>query len=723
LSPKAAAYGGWEEPKCELRGHSLGHYLSACSLAYAATGEKAFKDRVDYIVSQMAECQAASPRQGFHEGYLSAYPESFFDRVENGQGVWAPWYTLHKVYAGLLDAYELCGNKQALQVLEKAAAWVQFRVDRLPEEQMQKSLQTEFGGMNEVLANLCAVTKNPDHLRLARKFDHRRVFDPLARREDRLDGLHANTQIPKMIGACCEYELTGERQYRDIAEFFWQRVALNRSYVIGGHSDRESFFPVQEFARHLSPETAETCNTYNMLKLTRHLFEWDPRAPLMDFYERGLYNHILASQDPRQGAFVYLMSLKPGHFKTYSTPEDSFWCCVGTGMENHVKYGDTIYAHDANSLWVNLFIASELSWKEKGLTLRQDTRFPESDTTRLTFRCKQPVPLGLKIRYPSWVAGAMQIQVNGKEQPITNTPGSYVTLQRKWRSGDRVEVRLPMALRTECLPGDDSQVALLYGPLVLAGRLGTNGMPNPYARNQTDQVGVPDPKVPGFLCNAQELLSHTQPVAGAPLTFQTHGVGKPEDVTLVPFYQVQHERYSVYWRLVTQAGLQEAEQKKAAAEAQRKRYEALTLDAVLPGDASEEKHDVQGEGTASGPLGDRKWRHAVDGGWFSYRMKVLPNEPMTLLCAFWGSDGGERTFDILVDRERLATQRLANNAPGEFFDASFDIPPALTAGKSEAVIKFQAHPGNFAGGLFGLRTLKKSPPGLVTGATTAQPPK
>ncbi|HWI59158.1 MAG TPA: beta-L-arabinofuranosidase domain-containing protein, partial [Bacillota bacterium] len=290
LPSSAQPYGGWEEPKCELRGHSVGHYLSACALMYASTGEEALKQRANLLVAELAKCQAAAPQQGFHPGYLSAFPESFIDRVEARQSVWAPWYTLHKIYAGLLDTYQLCGNPQALEVLARAADWIQYRVDHLSEAQMQKSLDTEFGGMNEVLANLYAVTGNPQHLRLARAFDHQRLFEPLAQREDRLDGLHANTQIPKMIGAAREYELTGETRYRDIAEYFWQRVAQRRSYVIGGHSDGEHFFPVTDFAKHLSPATTETCNTYNMLKLTRHLFGWEPNAQLMDFYERALYN-------------------------------------------------------------------------------------------------------------------------------------------------------------------------------------------------------------------------------------------------------------------------------------------------------------------------------------------------------------------------------------------------------------------------------------------------
>jgi uncharacterized protein len=549
LPTQAKPYGGWEAPSGELRGHAVGHYLSACSLMYASTGDARFKERADRIVAGFAECQAALGTNATHYGFLSAWPESFIDRVENRRQVWAPWYTLHKIMAGLLDASQLCENKQALDVLTNMANWVKFRVDRISEQQMQASLQNEFGGMNEVLANLYGVTGNPDYLKTAEAFNQKVIFDPLAAGEDRLDGLHANTQIPKMIGAAVQYELTGNTRDQSIASFFWDRVALHRSYVIGGHSDREHFFPTNDFAKHLSAETAETCNTYNMLKLTRHLFEWQPSAQAMDFYERALYNDILASQDPQQGMFVYLMSLKPGHFKTYSTPENSFWCCVGTGMENHAKYGDTIFFHDDKSLFLNLFIPSELSWPEKGLTIRQETKFPESDTTQLRVKAEKPVALSLMVRWPAW-SEKLSVRVNGKAQKITGAPGSYVAINRTWQNGDRVDVQLRMALHTEPLPGTTNIVAVLYGPVVLAGDLGTNGMPTPYARNQTDQVRVPDPAVPVFVGDTATILKKIK-AAKAPLEFQTKNLGKPNDVTLIPFFRANHERYSVYWNIVS----------------------------------------------------------------------------------------------------------------------------------------------------------------------------
>ncbi len=706
LPSTAQPYGGWEEPKSELRGHTLGHYLSACALAWAGAGDETLKVRAASIVESLAPCQAALPARGFNPGYLSAYPESFIDRVAEGKPVWAPWYTLHKIYAGLIDAHVLCGDARALEVAKGMAAWAKARLDALDDAGVQKMLRNEFGGMNEALANLYGITGDPAHLAAARRFDHLAVFDPLARGEDRLDGLHANTQIPKWIGAAREYELTGVARYRDIARFAWERVALHRSYVIGGHSDHEHFFPVDQFATHLGPETAETCNTYNMLKLTRHLFAWEPSAETMDFYERALYNHVLASQDPETGMYVYLMSLKPGHFKTYSTPEHSFWCCVGTGMENHARYGESIYFHDGASLYVNLYIASELAWKAKGLTLRQETTVPESDVARLALKCAAPVRLTLRFRRPAWAGEGFVLAVNGAPVAVEGKPGSYVAVEREWKEGDRVEVRLPLALRTEALPGDPGTLAILYGPVVLAGELGTDGMPDPHARRQTEYSRVPSPEVPAFVADAKEVAGRIRPVAGRPLTFATQGLGRPRDVTLVPFYRLHHQRYSVYWKLCTEADWKRQEAGRAEAEARRQALEKRLVDVVRPGEQQPETdHAMKGERTEAGEHLGRKWRHATGGGWFSYELKVRPDVPMTLRCAYWGDDVG-RVFDVLVDGRTVATQKLERNKPGEFFDVDTAVPPGLTQGKEKVTVKFQGRAGSTAGGVFGCAMLK-----------------
>ena len=472
LPTTAKPYGGWEAPGVELRGHSLGHYLTACALMYEATGDERLKARALGLVSELRKVQQALPSRGMHPGYLSAFPEELFDRVEARKGVWAPYYTLHKIMAGLLDVYRVTGDPEALEAVTEMAAWVGLRAKDLDDARWQAMLETEFGGMQDVLTELYVTTGNPEFLRLARLFDHRAVFDPLARGEDPLDGLHANTQIPKAIGAALDCEVTGEARYCAVAETFWQRVALHRSYAIGGHSEDEHFSPVARLSAHLGESTAETCNTYNMLKLTRRLFLRDADPARIEFYERGLFNHILASQDPATGMVTYYVALKPGAWRSYSTPEDSFWCCVGTGMENPARYGEAIYARQGDALLVNLFLASELTWREKGLTLRQETRFPDEDRTRLVLRLEKPVRLPLRLRHPAWVKEGFAVSVNGLTQPFEGGPGSYVTVEREWRDGDVIEVRLPMSLRFEATADDPARGAFLFGPVVLAADLG-----------------------------------------------------------------------------------------------------------------------------------------------------------------------------------------------------------------------------------------------------------
>jgi uncharacterized protein len=556
LPTDAEPYGGWEAPDCQLRGHSLGHYLSACSLMYASSGEEVFKTRVDYIVAELGKCQDALPSQGYNPGFLSAYPETFFDLVDERDPVWAPYYTLHKILAGLLDAHEHCDNPQALMILEKLAEWLLFRTRRLTQEQMQISLLNEPGGITEALARLYAITQKPEHRELLLVFNHELVLDPLARGEDLLDRLHANTQIPKAIGAALQYEVTGDSRSRRIAEFFWQRVALARSYAIGGNSDDELFFPVDRFSQHLTPKSAETCNTYNMLKLTRHIFSWEPSTEVMDFYERALFNHILGSQDPETGMMTYFVSHKPGHVKVYNTPENSFWCCTGTGMENHAKYGDTIYYHDEDSLYVNLFIASELMWEEKGLQLRQETRFPEESSTRILLTCEQPVNMTLKFRYPAW-AQDIQITINGQRLDLDVEPGMYVSMNRQWQDGDQIDVRLPMKLRLETLPNAPDWLVFLYGPLVLVGALGTENMPDVYLYDPNTRSAainhLPTPPVPSLESTHEQILDSVVAVTGKPLTFAMRSTGLPTDVELAPFYRLHHQRYTIYWKLQQEA--------------------------------------------------------------------------------------------------------------------------------------------------------------------------
>ena len=685
--------GGWEEPNSEVRGHSLGHYLSACALMYASTGDAKLKEKAGYLVAELAKCQAQFP-----SGYLSAYPEEFIERVEAGKRVWAPWYTLHKIYQGLLDVHVLCGNAQALEVLKKACAWIRGRTDKLDDAAMEKMLHNEHGGMNDVLAELYAVTGEQMYLNLSLRFNHHAVLDPLSRREDKLTGLHANTQFPKILGAARQHELTGEPGLRTIATFFWDVVTKERSYVIGGNSDNEAFSPKEELSRHIGPSTTETCNTYNMLKITRRLFRWDPRPEYADYYERALLNHILCSQNPETGMVCYYVPLKTGSSKHFSAPNDSFWCCVGTGMESHAKYGDSIYFHDGEkTLYVNLFIASELSWGERGVKLRQETRFPRGDTTRLTWTCDKPVELAVKVRHPSWATSGFAITVNGEIQPGDTKPGTYVTLARQWNSGDVVEVKMPMSLRTESFRDNPRKLAILYGPMVLCAPL-EPGKPFPTIVGQVSDV-VPaikraEGRGPAFTC------------ASPP--FRALGSEGAGGITLVPFYREYQKPYLVYWDVLDEAQWQAREKQLQEELARHKALDSRTVDRVLINDeASEQGHDLQGEKHGAGEFGGRMWRHASDGGWFSFRMKVPADKPAELLAAYWGSDVGPREFDVLVDGKKIATQKLNRNRPDQFFDQVYAIPEELTKGKQSITVRFQGHPGKTAGGVFDCRVLRK----------------
>lgn len=704
LPSNAKPLGHWEDPKGELRGHFVGHYLSACGLMYGSTGDDRFEQRAALLVGELAKCQAALGPSG----YLSAFPETFIDRVETTGKVWAPYYTLHKILAGLLDVHEQCGNAQALEVASRFGDWVCARNDRLSDAEVQKMLSVEHGGINESMANLYARTGKEKYLRTARRLCHRAVLDPLAARQDRLAGLHANTQFPKVIGAARLYDLTGEERYRTTAEFFWDRVVNHHSYAIGGNSDREHFGEPDRLADRLSPWTAETCNTHNMLKLTREVFAWDAAVAEADYYERGLYNQILATQDPRTGMMAYHVPMYGGWFMPYNTPENSFWCCTGTGVESHAKYGDSIYWRDEAGFLVNLYIPSVLNWKERGLTVRQETGYPEETTTRLEFTCTKPVKLNVRLRLPGWAQEGHVLKVNGQSVATPGKPGSYLELQREWKSGDRVELSLPMRLRLEAMPDNANRVAICYGPCVLAGELGTNGLvaPMPYANGQSDFFQAKMPSQPVLLARDRPVNEWVEAVAGKPLTFRTKGVGKPEEVPLVAFHKMEPQRYAIYWDLFTQA---EWKERQAAVEAESARERALnarTVDVVRVGEFEPERaHNFQSAGSRSGSFNGRVWRDAVD-GWFSYEVKVLPQEEMKLRCTYWGSDAGNRVFDILVDGEKIATEKLERNRPEEFFDVEYAIPGKLTAGKQKVTVKFQSQAQGMAGGVFGLRVVE-----------------
>jgi DUF1680 family protein len=552
LEPKAPVYGGWEsvEPWIDIRchGHTLGHYLGAAACMYQSTGDERFAQRVDYLVAELAECQS---RTG---GWLTAFPDGvapLTDSLEGKHFAGVPWYTTHKVMAGLRDAWWHRGSAVARDVLVRFAEWIRVASADVSDERMQKMLDREHGGMNEVLADVAEISGNPLYLNLAQRFSHRALLDPLIAGRDMLDGLHANTQIPKVIGFARIVALGAGPDFGEAAAFFWQTVTRTRSYATGGHGDVEHFFPRHEFAQRLgSGKTMETCCTHNMLRLTRALYASRDRPEYIDYFERALFNGILASQDPETGMNTYFQSTRPGYVRLYHTPFDSFWCCTGSGLENHARYGESIYARYKDRLIVNLFIASTLDWRDRGIRLTQDTRFPDADSTRLTFELERTQSIELFIRQPAWCPG-LEIRVNGKHERGAADDG-YRRLRRRFRSGDVVEIRAPMTLRVETLPGEHQTGALMFGPIALAARLGTAGL------TPGSQLIVNERESGNMLNEPLEIPRWTRPLSELPaaierldgkfLQFRAKGFAGGATVDFIPWFRVAHERYNLYWR-------------------------------------------------------------------------------------------------------------------------------------------------------------------------------
>jgi DUF1680 family protein len=548
METHAKPLGGWEGLDVELRGHTMGHVLSGLALMYASTGNVAYKNKADSLVSALGEIQEVL-NQG---GYLSAFPQNLVNRAIEGKPVWAPWYTIHKIMAGLIDTYQYAGNKQALDIAVRMSDWAYHKLENLSPEQLAIMHRTEFGGMIEAAYNLYGITGNVNGKKLAEFFYDHSVLDPLAQKEDKLAGLHANTQIPKIIGEARGYELTGDEKEKTIADFFWQTVIDHHTYVTGGNSDYEHFFEPDQISKHISRATTESCNTYNMLKLTRHLFTWTADVKYADYYERALYNHILASQEQETGMVTYFLSYTPGTFKTYCDKENSFWCCVGTGFENHAKYAEGIYYHSKNGVFVNLFIPSELTWDEKGLRLVQQTRYPEEATTHLTIKENKSGEMPLFIRYPSWAISGATVAINGKNIKISQKPGSYVVLNRNWKAGDKIDITYPMSLHLVATNDNPNMAAVVCGPIVLAGAMRREGMkdPEPFAKDQLDykDVPVPDDIITTLNVDGKKINDWLIPVNDKPLVFRTAGVASRE-ITMIPYYQIDEQRHVIYWNL------------------------------------------------------------------------------------------------------------------------------------------------------------------------------
>ncbi len=538
LPTSAEPLGDWEKPDCELRGHFVGgHYLSACALSFASSGDEELKRNGDIMVVELAKCQAK-----LKNGYLSAFPVELFDRLRDGVNVWAPFYTIHKIMARHLDMYLYAGNQQALETLEKMARWVRSWTDPLSEQQMQRILQVEYGGMSEVLANLYAVTGTREYLDLAQRFNKKSFLDPLAAHRDELKGLHVNTHIPQVIAAARLYELTGDKKYWSISDYFWDEVTSERCYCTGGTSNFELWRSDPGIlSTQLSSETSEDCCAYNMMKLTRHLFERSPQARYMDYYERVLFNHRMGTIDPGIGTTVYYLTLGNGYSKIYAKPFDSFWCCNGTGAEEFAKLTDTIYYHDDDSIYVNLFIASEVDWPEKSVRITQQTSFPEEQGTRLLITAANPVNVDLKLRIPYW-AKTGTVKVNGQVVPAFAAPSSYLVLRGPWKNSDRVELSLPMHLHAAPTPDKNTVQAVMYGPLVMAARFNEEPSDKWYRHFAAEEKQEPAP-TQQFKGKIEDPASWLEP-AGGTLTFRT--VARTQSATFIPLSSIVHERYSVY---------------------------------------------------------------------------------------------------------------------------------------------------------------------------------
>jgi len=568
LPPGAATpLGGWEQPEngkrsSELRGHFGGHFLSASALLYASTGDQEAKAKADYMVAEMATCQA---RLGGK--YLSAFPTTWWDRLERGQRVWAPFYTIHKIMAGMFDMYRFAGNKQALQVLEGMAAWADEWTAPKSEDHMQQILTIEFGGIAETLYHLAAATGADHWAVVGDRFQKRSFINPLALRRDELRGLHANTHIPQAIAAARRYEISADARFRDVAEYFFHEVTTARSYVTGGTSNAEGWLGAPgRLAAELkaSANTAECCCAYNMLRLARQLYGWKPDPAFFDYYERLLLNHRIGTIRPKVGTSQYYLSLTPGVWKTFNTEDRTFWCCTGSGVEEYAKLTDSIYWRDDQGLYVNLFIPSELRWAEQGFQLRQETAYPESENAALTIVEAPTRELVIRLRVPGWLRSAPVAKLNGRVLDASAEPGSYLAVKRAWQPRDRLELGLPMHLHVETMPDDTRMQAFLYGPLVLAGDLGGEGLTEAHIVGPNLRVGAPNVEQHG---SPLAPVNRTPPVpeieiptfragpepgawikpADRPQTFRT--TGQKQDVTLMPLNKLFDRRYAVYWQV------------------------------------------------------------------------------------------------------------------------------------------------------------------------------
>jgi len=708
LKPKAEGYGGWDGDGRNLTGHIAGHYLSAVSMMYAATGDQRFKDRVDYLVKEMKEVQDKNgdgflgalegAREKFAEVAAGNIRSTFFDL----NGLWSPWYTLHKTYAGLRDAYRYTGNRTALELETKYAAWAEAILLKMNPEQIQQMLNTEFGGMNEVLADLYADTGDQRWLNLSHRFDHKAVVDPLSRREDRLSGLHGNTQVPKLLGVLMRYIYAGDKADGIAAEFFWDAVVNDHTYATGGHGKDEYFGPPDELSERIDGRTNESCNVYNMLKMTRQLFAVKPEMKYAEFEERALFNHVLGSIDPEDGRTCYMVPIGQGVRHEYQDMFRSFTCCVGSGMESHSLHGDGIYYESADRLWVNLYVPSTANWKAAGVQFAMDTDFPEGERATLKLSMQRSKQFTLALRRPSWSEAGFEVRINGQLFKDVSGPGTYVALKRRWKTGDVVTVALPKSLRIEGLADNKNRAALMWGPLVLAGDLGP------------ERRGGPGDPIPSFLTESRPIEEWLKPEREKPGSFRSEGIGRLTDqsekeVEFIPFYRLHRRTYSIYWDLYNSDTWTKRLAEVAAENARSKQIDSMTTVFVQPGDTQKEKEfNQQGEETSTDGTSGRRARRGKK--WFSYDLPSDSTKIPALLITYFTIERSTRTFDILVDGQRVGQQKIERSVPGSaaghFFDVEYKIPTELLKDKKKITVRFQSTGGNEIAGVYGVRLIR-----------------
>ena len=720
LTPKAPSYTNWENTG--LDGHIGGHYISALSMMYAATGDTAVYNRLNYMLDELHRAQ-----QAVGTGFIGGTPGSLqlWKEIKTGNiraggfdlnGKWVPLYNIHKTYAGLRDAYLYAGSELARQMLIDFTDWMIDITSGLSDEQMQDMLRSEHGGLNETFADVAEITGDKKYLELARRFSHKIILDPLIKDEDRLTGMHANTQIPKVIGYKRVAELSqNDKDWNHAAEwdhaarFFWNTVVNHRSVCIGGNSVREHFHPTDNFTSMLNDvQGPETCNTYNMLRLTKMLYQTSPDIRFADYYERALYNHILASQQPTKGGFVYFTPMRPGHYRVYSQPETSMWCCVGSGLENHTKYGEFIYAHAKDTLYVNLFIPSRLTWKEKKITLVQETRFPDEEQIRFRVEKSKKKAFSLKLRYPSWAKGA-SVSVNGKVQETNAQPGEYLTIHRKWKAGDEITLNMPMQVALEQIPDRENFYAFMYGPIVLASPTGTENMDGLYADDSRGghiahgkQISMQE--IPMLVGSAASLPQSLRKINDDLVAFTYTGSVYPaqkEALKLIPFFRLHDSRYAVYFHQVTEAEVESIRKEVALSERKAMELANQTVDLIFPGEQQPESdHGILYEQAETGINKDRHFRRAK--GWFSYNLKVK-EEASQLMITVRKEDYTK--VAILLNNEKLTVSPTISKPDKEgFITICYSLPQKLSAGSYP--IRFSPDGTEWTPAIYEVRLLK-----------------